>query len=330
MKRLIITNGDSVADPLTEAGAADRILAWQDVLHEGPVPITATEAELREIRASFLQSTLSTSDRSVVAELEERDRLIEDHAGFDTIDLWFEHDLYDQLQVLQILTRLNALGRTKNVHLLAVNTHLGPLPIDKLLGLSQNLVELNGSSFTAAADIWTAFRQPTPEGFADPSALPAPALPFVRQALRRALEQLPGVSDGLSRTERQILYSIDRGVARAGLLFARSIAMEEAAFLGDLSFFRILSDLQHCATPLIKGLALSFEPSVLDDGERRKAFIQSHVELTEAGQTVLSAKQDHASLNEIDRWLGGTHLTASNLWRYDQEERQLIAPPSMH
>ena len=51
------------------------------------------------------------------------------------------------------------------------------------------------------------------------------------------LEELPG-EDGLSRTQRQIVYSINRGVNRPGPLCARVLAMEEAAFWGDAGFFR--------------------------------------------------------------------------------------------
>jgi hypothetical protein len=36
-QRLNITNGDSAAATLTEAGVEGKIISWRDVLHEGPV-----------------------------------------------------------------------------------------------------------------------------------------------------------------------------------------------------------------------------------------------------------------------------------------------------
>jgi len=36
-QRLNITNGDSAAGTLSEAGIEGKIISWRDVLHEGPV-----------------------------------------------------------------------------------------------------------------------------------------------------------------------------------------------------------------------------------------------------------------------------------------------------
>jgi hypothetical protein len=40
---------------------------------------------------------------------------------------------------------------------------------------------------------------------------------------------------------------------------------------------------------------------------------------------VLSAKADHVTLNGIDRWIGGVHLTPSNLWHWDPSQRTVVA-----
>ena len=48
---LHITNGQSVS--LTEAGMSGEIVCWNDVLHEGPVPLLPLD-ELCQLRAGFL------------------------------------------------------------------------------------------------------------------------------------------------------------------------------------------------------------------------------------------------------------------------------------
>ncbi|MGI9373785.1 MAG: DUF1835 domain-containing protein, partial [Hyphomicrobiales bacterium] len=98
MKKLVITNGDSAANVLQEAGIEAKLLPWRDVLHIGPVPQTETLDALSAIRAEFLQDE---SD-DALAQFNERDDLVTRHADFDSIELWFEHDLYDQLQLIQI------------------------------------------------------------------------------------------------------------------------------------------------------------------------------------------------------------------------------------
>ena len=96
---LHITNGDSVAGTLREAGFGPDIVAWRDVLHEGPVPADLPPAELSQIRTRFLCDSGWGSPVEVNAHFAERDEALRGAADHDEAVLWFEHDLYDQLQL---------------------------------------------------------------------------------------------------------------------------------------------------------------------------------------------------------------------------------------
>ena len=50
---LHVTNGDSVVETMRQAHVVGDVVAWRDVLHEGPVP-ALDPAELRAVRARFL------------------------------------------------------------------------------------------------------------------------------------------------------------------------------------------------------------------------------------------------------------------------------------
>ena len=325
MPTLLVTNGDIVAGALARVRPDDTVVAWNDLLHDGPVPGDLDPDALRAVRATHL-AVYAAPGRDVAGEIAARDALIAGHADFDAIELWFEHDLVDQLQLLQVVDRLAAEGRREAVTMLPAPFHLGPLPQERLAKLAGGLVPLDAATFEAATAAWAAFRAPTPEALAATALKPVYGLPYAARALRRALEELPRPQDGLSRTERQILYSIDRGVERVGLLFARVLAMEEAAFLADLPFFRILSDLAFARPPLITGLPEPFSPTLVADDARRKAFVGATLKLTDAGRDSLAGRADRVALIGLDRWLGGTRLTAEAAWRYDPDELQLIAP----
>ena len=79
-----------------------EVLPWRDVLHEGPVPVTDSLADLTDIRANYLARDGGDMDQTRTI-LQARDRGLARSASFDRIVLWFEHDLYDQLQLLQVL-----------------------------------------------------------------------------------------------------------------------------------------------------------------------------------------------------------------------------------
>ncbi|HET6638237.1 MAG TPA: helix-turn-helix transcriptional regulator, partial [Gemmatimonadota bacterium] len=106
---LHVTNGDCAAERIALADLGGEILPWRDVLHEGPVPAGLDDAGLRARRAGFLGDSEWAGEERVLRDLEERDARLAVTAR-DEIVLWFEPDLYDQLQLLQVLDRLSRDG----------------------------------------------------------------------------------------------------------------------------------------------------------------------------------------------------------------------------
>src|SRR5664279_1697623 len=100
MANLILTNGDGAAELLRLAGRTATILPWRDVLHEGPIVGGALETCSAE-RVAYLARRFRIEPDEIATDFAERDRIVRAHADFDSIELWFEHDLYDQLQLLQ-------------------------------------------------------------------------------------------------------------------------------------------------------------------------------------------------------------------------------------
>ena len=95
---LIITNGDDAVARMREAGIGSEILPWRDILHEGPVPPSLSLEELSAVRAQFLAQRGWLPEEELHAAFRSRDAMIRRHGEFESVVLWFEHDLYDQLQ----------------------------------------------------------------------------------------------------------------------------------------------------------------------------------------------------------------------------------------
>jgi hypothetical protein len=142
---LHVTNGDSAVNGLRGTGLAERILPWRDVLHEGPVPAVPAD-ELRRVRAEFLASEEAGEAAAIRRWLEERDATLAENRDGEYV-LWFEADLYDQLQLAQILAELAALGvPPARTTLICVGEHLG---IAHFVGLGELRSEqLEGLSAT--------------------------------------------------------------------------------------------------------------------------------------------------------------------------------------
>jgi len=291
---LHITNGDSAAIGIRGLGLKGDVLPWRDVLHAGPVPAPATLDSLRPLRARFLSSSGEhASAVQVAADLEARDRRLGASLDEDEVALWFEHDLYDQLQLLQILDWWAAHKRashTARLTLAQSDDYLGPMEAARLRTVWERRVDVTDAQLQAAKRAWAAFSAPDPQGIQAVADSTTPVFRYVRPALMRHLEEFPSTVTGLSRTERHILETLVIGSWPLKDLFkAAHHDREDPFFLGDSPFFDILND-----------LAVGDNPLVNTDQERAW--------LTDTGREVLGGHLDRIEVLGIDRWLGGVHL----------------------
>lgn len=325
MKTLIITSGDSAADRMREARINGEILCWRDILHEGPVPLTASLEELSAIRVDYLASDGWGDPGEIHAAFAERDAIMGQLSGYADITLWFEHDLYDQLQLIQIL---DALARQPGLHerisLIQAGSFIGKETPSRLKMHLKLKKTVSSMQYGLAQAAWAAFRAQTPERWAALLRYDTSALPFLRPAILRHLEEYPAPLSGLTRTEAFILETIYTGTVKPVALFHAFEESEEAAFMGDWSFWRILDGLGAGAAPFIAGLRTGFSPALSE--EDRAAYLNAELKLTGLGVTALNGKKDAIEFRRLDRWMGGVHLTNRTCWRWDAGGRMLIGP----
>lgn len=325
MTDLVITNGDVAGELLRKTLIGAEVLPWRDVLHEGPVPLTDTREALAKARAEYLAGLAGSDVGTIEFEMTARDRGLGISAEFDRVMLWFEHDLYDQLQLLQVLDWFaDHPPQAGLLSLVQVEDYIGRQEPDAIPQLAASAVPVTQAQLDLAKRAWAAFRQPTPEAWAALLDEDLSVLPFLHAAVVRMLEELPG-ADGLSRTERQMLAAIEADESATALgAFVAVQKMEDAEFMGDWSFWRLLDQLALADEPLIAGLESA--PFQYQDPELAKAYLTSRLSLTSLGKAVLAGGADWAKHRAVDHWWGGTCLTEDNLWRWDGEAARLIAP----
>jgi len=221
--------------------------------------------------------------------------------------LWFEHDLYDQLQLLQLLDWFGPpLRRPTRLSLICHARFISLSTDDELRRDFDGRVSVTDAQLALGTDAWAAVRAPTPESVIDIVNGETDALPFVRGALVRFLEELPG-RDGLARAERQLLAVVADGWTLLPDAFRRAQEFEDPRYLGDASFARYAQQLAQGAAPLLRR-----------DGDR--------LALTEVGRAVLEDREDRIRCNGLHRWWGGVRLAGESLWRWDAD-RQALRPP---
>ena len=215
---LHVTNGDSTTATMERAGLAGDLLPWRDVLHEGPVPDLPHD-ELRRVRADYLATLGPVETAEVEAELLVRDeRLAGAVDSCEPVVLWFEHDLYDQLQLIQILAGLPDFPT--RVELICIGTFPGRPDFHGLGELEPGELgepvaacapRSRPSTSTSRATRGTRCAAATRARSPAPPPRPTSACPTSPRRCERLLEELPGTRDGLGRTERQLLEAVAAG-----------------------------------------------------------------------------------------------------------------------
>jgi DNA-binding transcriptional MerR regulator len=328
---LHITNGESAGNTLRQTALGGAVLSWQDVLHDGPVP-ALPRPDLLRTRARFLADCGWGNQQALLSALERRDRqLLEALRDGIQVVLWFEHDLYDQLQLLDVL----ALADTERVapELIVVGSFpgkpsfagLGELTASELETLWPSRRPGAPATLDAATNAWAAFRAPEPTTLAEWATRDTAQLPFLAAALRRLLEELPASGDGLSGTERRALRAVAAGAHTPPDAFVAAQRLEEAPFLGDAWFYRVLSALGRGKARFVEtehGTPLPAPPPLSDSQQ----FARLQLRLTTTGELSLGGEADRVELLGIDRWVGGTHVRPDNIWRWDPTELELVRP----
>jgi hypothetical protein len=239
--------------------------------------------------------------------------------------LWFEADLYDQLQLIQVLAMLRKLGvNPERIHLVCIGEYpgiahfggLGELKPAQLADLYRRREQLDEKTLDLAVAAWTMFRSKDPTPLTDTVRWTSRRLRFLSETFSRLAKEYPWRSDGLSLTQRRILAAVAHESLSMIDVFQRLWRKESRPYLGDWSCYAYIRELALAPNPL-----LCFEGRNPDDSPE-----VGRVALTETGRQVLAGNLNHVTLNGIDTWIGGVHLHPGGpSWRYDDRLETLMS-----
>ncbi|MDM0015456.1 DUF1835 domain-containing protein [Variovorax sp. J22P168] len=295
--------GNDIAHSLRLAGFQGEFHMFADPLCMGPVP-DLPDLEFIRLRSEFVSSSfempMEDARRRMEGEYQDLARMRRARRAV----LWCDADAYDQLFLMALLARMDTLP--ESVELIEISHVPG---VERFIGIGQLAPEvlawlwpqrrrLDAAAFALARTAWKAYRDPSPQAWAELSLDETPSLPFLAPALRRQLQELPSLCDGLSLTERlmlRITQELDRPTL--GQVFNELTSVREPLpFLGDSMFYALARTLIDGPAPLMRQF------DVQHPWPRRP------LELTPLGKQVLAGKAywlDHAS---AVRWVGGTKI----------------------
>ena len=133
LKTLHIRCGDDIRQTLPDAGFIGDFLKYSDPYCQGPV---IDGPDFHAIRAEFLSTSygMHSFDETLTGLQEEDNGLAKAAQEYERVVLWFEHDSYDQLILIRILSLFAQTGSPKKLEIIDLNHFPGSI---KFWGLGQ-------------------------------------------------------------------------------------------------------------------------------------------------------------------------------------------------
>ena len=324
---LHIVNGDSTAGTLRLSGIKGAVFSFADALISGPAPANIDRKTWRETRATHLSTLYGISLADCKRRLLQQEVALESFNQHEEVVMWFEHDLFCQLNLLSLLAWFGRVERGR--------TRLSLINIDKFPGRPnfRGLGELNSAELVSlfperqlvtahqlnlAVDAWIAFCSPDPTQIEDFRKRDTSEFASLNAAFDVHLRRFPSVKNGLGGVEDTTLRMVQNGLQTFTDLFLEFGDVAGVYGLGDLQVWSTLISLSEGRKPLIR--VEQVDHNCL---QRRQASPHARFLVTDDGHNVLDGKADYTTLNDIDIWLGGAHLTNKGLWRWDERAARL-------
>jgi hypothetical protein len=169
-----------------------------------------------------------------------RDTKLASFRDYQEVILLFEHDLYDQLQLFQILDWLARQDLDDTLlSMICAGDYLGTMQPESLAALYPRRRIVLPEHLDLGGKAWSAFCSPDPQRWESLIAMDTASLPFLRASVVRHLEQYPSLKNGINRTEKAILKAVQAGINKPQKIFAAAQASKESQFMGDSLFWCI-------------------------------------------------------------------------------------------
>jgi len=325
---LHILNGESTERTLKQSSVPGVFFSFREALDHGPTPTGTDEQEWRHIRTAHLAESYGVGIEACEQGLLSQEEILRSSSQHEEVVLWFEHDLFCQINLLYLLDWFapERLGQTK-LSLINIGEFpgrenfrgLGELTAEQLASLFPQRQQVTLDQLNLAKAAWAAYRSSDPTAIETLLKTDTSSLPFLPRALQAHLKRFPATKNGLGQVENRSLDLINNGFEKFIDLFPRFSNAEPVYGFGDAQLWLSLRMLSRAHHPLLTVVNAKAEEQLAPNGG-----YQAELKLTEAGRAVLKCEADFVTLNSIDLWLGGVHLTGdSNVWRWNEASGKL-------
>lgn len=211
-----ILNGDSLAYSFPDAKIEGEVIVVREALIDGDLSGSDLQS-FWDLRARHLQSTEAQYHEKVVSEFE---KIMSAPDGSE-FNLWFEYDLFCQVNMWFAISVINSLPVKKKVYTVHTsyldrnNKHFwngfGPANSSQLQACFADRTLLNDSDLKLGTDLWEAYKSGNLERLANLSTNQSPAFPYLQEVVKAHIDRFP--KDGTKGRPEKVVEDIVENIS---------------------------------------------------------------------------------------------------------------------
>jgi len=259
---LHITNGDNTTQFLKSIGFKDKIITWREILCEGKTNTEVGSEQFWITRFHFLNKNFQVKKKSFIdLTLKEYRSLCRKSKKTDEIVLWFDYDLFCQINMLAVLSWIKR--NRKDYHISLVTSrgkkgkckNLGFYNLDKVQIQKQfkqrQTLSLDDIEF--ADYVWQLYCSDSPLRLENIYKYPKynQNFPFLFEAIHAHIKRFPSVENGLNSVENFILETSDTDEPLPQSEFIEKLLSNQNIYgFGDLQYVHKIESLKNLFTSI--------------------------------------------------------------------------------
>lgn len=289
--QLHITNGDNFTQKLKTLKLKGDIITWREMLCEGKTETNVGSESFWKTRFDFLHKNYKVSKSWFVEKTLKEYRSLCNHKQQDQIILWFEYDLFCQINMLAVLSWLKKHRRYAEIYLVCSGDEdetnrlygLSDLNDEQILHSYKNKVKLSQNDIEYADYVWQLYCSDNPIRLENLIDFDNYQFEYLADAIKVHLKRFPTIKNGLNELENRVLeYSLQQKPKSKKQLLNQLLKNQGFYGFGDTQYERVISNLR----PLFS----SFNP----------------VRLTTKGKEILDGQTNYYSqIRDSEDYLGG-------------------------
>ena len=289
---LHITNGDCTTEYLKSLDFKGDFITWREMLCEGKTSIDVGSENFWKTRFEFLKSSYKISKKTFIDYTLKEYRNLCQKKDQKEIVLWFEHDLFCQINMIALISWLKKYRSGEKISLVCSGDvkgskkrlGLGELNKKQLLEHYQGRVVINQDDIEYADYIWQLYCSDSPLRLEIVYKFnPMSPFKYLTEAIEMHLKRFPSIENGLTSVENFIINTANNSNPSTKVELVKNLLNSQEVYgFGDTQYFQKIERL--------KTLFTSFNP----------------VKLSRKGKKVLENQINlYGQLRDENAYLGG-------------------------